>query len=50
LSSSRLCVATAVTSKRRCDCGGRFSPCCTEVNATMNRSERNRVTFLQESL
>ncbi len=38
----------AVTSKRRCDCRGGFLPFYTEVNATIHRSERDWVTFLQK--
>jgi hypothetical protein len=39
-----------VTSKRRCDCSGGFSPFYTEVNATIHISGRDRVTFLQKSM
>ncbi len=40
----------SVTSKRRCDWKGGFSPFYTEVNATIHRSECDRVTFLQKSM
>jgi N12 class adenine-specific DNA methylase len=38
-----------VTSKRECDCSGRFLPFYTEVNATVHRSGCDRVAFLQKS-
>jgi hypothetical protein len=41
-------LLAAVTSKRRCDCSGRFPPFYTEVNATIHRSECDWVTFLQK--